>query len=103
MIGFIGECMKRRDDKELKEKKRVRVRIRVVGERRKKISILMVALILLGAAVGGIIIGMFLGNLLSGEEKRGLVTNQVPVSISPSPVPGSAPVSSPFLSPEIED
>jgi len=95
--------MKTGDDREIKERQRVRARFRVVGERRKEMTILKVVLVLLVAAVGGISIGLFLGNLLSGEEKRGSVTNQVPVSISPSLTPGSAPVSSPFLSPEIED
>jgi len=103
MIDSIGERMKRRDDKDLKERKRVRVRIRVVGERRKEITTIKVVLVLLVAAVGGIIIGIFIGKLLSGEIKRGSSKNQVPGTISSSPVPGSAPVSSPVLSPGIED
>ena len=95
--------MKPRDDSEFKDRKRVWVRIRVVGEKRKDTTVLRVVLVLLAAAVGGVVIGIFLGNLLRWERKAGPVTNQVPVSLPSSPAPESAPVPSPVLSPEIED
>ena len=91
--------MNPKDDSELKDRKRVRVRMRVVGEKKKEMTILKVVLVLLAAAVGGIIIGIFLGDLLKGKIKTVSAANQVPVSVSSSP----APVSSPVLSPEIED
>ncbi len=95
--------MNPKDDRELKDRKRVRVRMRVVGEKRKEMTILKVALVLLVAAAGGVIIGIFLGNLLNEKIKTGSAANQVPVSLSSSPSPEASPVSSPVLSPEIED
>lgn len=99
MLNSIGECMKERDDREIIVRKRVRVRMRVLGEKKKEITVFKVALVLLGATAAGIIIGMVLNNLLTGRGKTDHDPDQVPASFS-SPSPAA---SVPVLSPGIKD
>ena len=99
MSNFIDGRMTEKDDKMIESRKRVRVKIRVMGRTRKEITILRVVLVLLGSALAGVIIGIFLGNLLRHAIKNTPSRNQDPVAVAGPTPPESAPTPAPVLSP----
>jgi len=101
MPGSTGILMKIEDDRILETRKKVRIRTRVENRTQKKLGVITVALIMLGASAIGIMIGIVLVNMMSGATKTDQLQNQPPDNFSSTPV--SSPVASPVSSPGSKD
>jgi len=93
--------MKIEDDRILETRKKVRIRSRGQDRRRQKLGVITVALVLLGASAIGIMIGIVLANVMSGDAKTDRIQNQPPDAFSSTPF--SSPAASPVLSPGSKD
>jgi len=97
MRDSTGIPMKIEDDRIVETRKKVRIRTQVQDRPRKKMGVITVALVLLGASAIGIMIGIVLINEMPGLAKTDQIQNQPPVFFSSTPVssPAPSPVSSP--------
>lgn len=78
MSDSIKIPMKRRVESAGKGHIRVRVRVRSTEERKKGLSVLKVILVLMGAAVGGVVLGIIIVKLIIGVIKANHDERDIP-------------------------